>query len=121
MKAIVLAAALLLGAYPLVAQNAGSKSASKTDTLVVKTSAKCGMCKRTLETQLIREPGVQTVSLDVKSKNLTLVYNPRSTSAAKLRTAVTKVGYDADDQVADQKAHDRLKPCCRKDAAEHED
>ncbi len=113
MKTLLILAALLVSAPALWAQ--------KADTLVVKTSAKCGMCKRTLETQLIREPGVQTVSLDVKSKNLTLVYSPRTTAPEKLRTAVTKVGYDADGQLADQKAHDRLKPCCRKDAAEHED
>lgn len=113
MKTFLILAALLVSAPALWAQ--------KADTLVVKTSAKCGMCKRTLETQLIREPGVQSVSLDVKSKNLTLVYSPRTTSHERLRTAVTKVGYDADDQIADQRAHDRLKPCCRKDSKDHED
>jgi periplasmic mercuric ion binding protein len=95
--------------------------AQQTQTLMVATSSKCSMCKRTLETALIREPGVRSVTLDVKSKQLTLEYNPRATTPAKLRTAVTNVGYDADSLVANQKAHDRLKPCCRKDAVEHKD
>jgi periplasmic mercuric ion binding protein len=113
MKTLLFITALLLCSAPAWAQ--------QTQTLVVATSAKCDMCKRTLETALIREPGVSSVTLDVKSKQLTLAYNPRTTTPAKLRTAVTNVGYDADSLVANQKAHDRLKPCCRKDAAEHKD
>jgi cation transport ATPase len=113
MKILLLFTALLL--------SSASAWGQKSDTLVVATSSKCSMCKRTLETALIREPGVNSVTLDVKSKQLTLAYNPRTTTPAKLRTAVTNVGYDADSLVANQKAHDRLKPCCRKDAAEHQD
>lgn len=113
MKTFLFITALLL--------SSASAWAQQTQTLVVATSAKCDMCKRTLETALIREPGVRSVTLDVKAKQLTLAYNPRATSPAKLRTAVTNVGYDADSLKANPKAHDRLKPCCRKDAKDHQD
>ena len=94
---------------------------SKTETLKIATSAKCGMCKKTMETSLPRYEGISTVSLDVPSKVLTVTYNPKATTPEKIRKAVNKTGYDADGQPADQKAHDRLKPCCRKDAPEHKD
>lgn len=40
--------------------------------------------------------------------------NPRKTDAAKLRTALTKLGYAADEQPADPVAFSKLPGCCQK-------
>ncbi len=82
----------------------------------IKTSAVCGMCKKTIEKAMSYEKGVQSASLDVDSKMLTIVYNPKKTNIDKLRTSVSKTGYDADNIMADPKAYNQLDECCKKEA-----
>jgi periplasmic mercuric ion binding protein len=82
----------------------------------IKTSAVCDMCKNTLEKAMAYESGVKKSSLDVDSKILTVVFDPRKTNPEKIRKAINKVGYDADDSPADAKAYEKLHECCKKDA-----
>jgi cation transport ATPase len=91
----------------------------KIDTVSIKTSAKCNDCKERLEHDMAFEKGVKAVELDNDTKILTIVYKTSKTSEEKLKIAVTKIGYDADDMPADQKAHDRLPACCQKDVEPH--
>ena len=80
----------------------------------IKTSATCSMCKETIEKHLAFEKGVKKSNLDVESKILTVIYNPKKTAPEKIRTAVSKSGYDADDVKADVKAFNNLEDCCKK-------
>jgi copper chaperone CopZ len=80
----------------------------------IKTSATCDMCKATIEKYLAFEKGVKRSSLDVPSKVLTVTYNPKKTTPEKIRQAVSKSGYDADDVKADPKAYQKLDDCCKK-------
>jgi copper chaperone CopZ len=79
-----------------------------------KTSAVCDMCKARLEKSLAYEKGVQSASLDVPTKVLTVTYRADKTTPAALRTAVQKTGYDADELVAEARAYNRLPDCCKK-------
>lgn len=81
------------------------------------TSAVCEMCKTTLEKALAFEKGVKQSSLDVKSKVITVVYNPEKTSPEKIRAAIAKTGYDADNVPANPKAYKKLEGCCKKKGA----
>ena len=90
-----------------------------TETVQFKTSAVCDMCKTRLEKSLAYEKGVQNATLDVPSQVLTVSFRPDKTSAPALRTAVQKTGYDADNQPADSRAHNRLPECCKKTNAVH--
>jgi periplasmic mercuric ion binding protein len=85
-------------------------------TITIKTSAVCEMCKETLEKAMAYEKGVKESSLDVDSKVLTVTYNPNKTSPEKIKLAITKAGYDADEMPADVRAYDNLDACCKKDA-----
>jgi cation transport ATPase len=80
----------------------------------IKTSATCDMCKTTIEKYMAFEKGVKKSNLDVATKILTVTYNPKKTTPEKLRIAVTKSGYDADDLKADPKAYSKLEDCCKK-------
>ena len=91
----------------------------KVDTVEIKTSAICGMCKERLEHDMTFEKGVKSVELDLDTKILTISYKTNKTSKEELKKAVTKIGYDADEMVANQKAHDRLPPCCQKGTEPH--
>ena len=91
----------------------------KVDTIGIKTSAVCGMCKDRIEGCLAFEKGVKSSSLDVETKVATIVYNPAKTSPAQLRLTLSKLGYDADTIPANQAAYAKLPACCKKDAQKH--
>ena len=54
------------------------------------------------------------MDIDEKTKTLSVVYNPQKTSPEKIREAIAKVGFDADDVKADTNAYEKLDPCCKK-------
>jgi copper chaperone CopZ len=89
--------------------------------VLIKTSAVCKMCKATIEKYLAYEKGVKVSDLDVPSKVVTVVYNPKKTDISKIKKAINKSGYDADELPADAKAYDALEACCKKDAPSHVD
>ena len=91
----------------------------KSDTVEIKTSAVCGMCKDRIEGCLAFEKGVKSASLDVETKVATIIFNPGKTSPEKLRKTLSKLGYDADSIPADQTAYTKLPACCKKDAPKH--
>lgn len=91
----------------------------KTEEIVVKTSVVCGMCKDRVEHDLSFEKGVKSVSVDLDTKNVTVKYDPNKTDPDKLRKAISKIGYDADDITADPEAYEKLPKCCKKDAPPH--
>jgi copper chaperone CopZ len=91
----------------------------KSDTLIIKSSVVCGMCKERVENGLAFEKGIKDVVVDLDTKTITVKFNPKSTDPATIRKKVTLLGYDADDQLADEKAYAKLPACCKKDAAKH--
>ncbi len=93
----------------------------KTAEVKVKTSAICGMCKKRIERDLGLTKGIVGSNLNLDNKVVTVTYNPKKTSPEKIKGAISKIGYDADDVVADQKSHDALPSCCQKTAAAHKD
>jgi mercuric ion binding protein len=103
--------------FGLFATNVKAQSNEKVS---IKTSAVCNMCKHKIEKDLSFEKGVKESNLDVKTQMLTVTYNPKKTNPEKLRKAVSKVGYDADDVAAEVKAYDKLDECCKKDKGLHE-
>lgn len=93
----------------------------KTAEVSFASSTKCGMCKKTIESNLGKENGIQAVNVDLKSNTVNVTYNPKKVSKEKIQEKITKIGYDADELVADQKAHDALPGCCQKTAKSHKD
>src|SRR5215217_6150034 len=85
----------------------------------IKTSAICEMCKARIERNLGLSKGVKESNLDLKDKVVTVKYNPNKTTPEAIKATIINTGYDADTQVANQKAHDKLPSCCRKTAAAH--
>jgi copper chaperone CopZ len=85
------------------------------------TSAKCGMCKSRIERDLGLTKGIQSAELNLDDKVVTVRYKTKKTSAKEIQEAITMIGYDANEAVADQKSHDRLPGCCQKSAKPHKD
>ena len=113
MKTIKAAALAVMMVLLTVTVNAQTKPAE----VKIKTSAICGMCKKTIEKALSKEAGVQKSSLNVDTKVVTVQYDPKVTGPDKIRTAISKAGYDADDVKADPKAYQNLDECCKEENA----
>lgn len=113
LKAILMTAALLIG-MAANAQDAEQKKDKSVNKIEIQTSAQCEMCKERLEKDLAYEKGVKFVELDLETKVLTVKYKADKTDADKLRKAVSKIGYDADDVEADPEAYAKLPACCQK-------
>ncbi|HRB71909.1 MAG TPA: cation transporter [Flavobacterium sp.] len=86
---------------------------------VIKTTITCDHCKecetcgQLFEKKLIRQKGVQMVALNEKEMTITVFFNAKKTDLPTIRTAISQLGYDADDVKADPKAYEALDGCCK--------
>ncbi len=116
LKSLILVV-LALSYYQTSAQQEPVKVAGG-NKVEIKTSAVCNMCKEAIEYDLAFEKGVKSAELDVPSKIVTVVYNPKKTDANKIRKRIAKVGYHADNVKRDSLAYEKLPFCCKD--GEHE-
>ena len=93
--------------------------ADKNLEIKIKTSAVCGMCKDKIEQGLAYEKGIKDVNLNVETKIATVKYNPEKITPDQIRKAISKLGYNADEVLADKTAYDKLPKCCKKDTSKH--
>ena len=89
------------------------------DTVRIKTTSICEQCKERIEIDLSFEKGIKSSNLNLKTKIVTVVYNSKKTDEQKIRTAITKIGYDADTLKADPKSFRKLPDCCKHDTKQH--
>lgn len=88
----------------------------KIQTVEIKTSSVCDMCKETIEKQMAFTKGVTAADLDVETSVLTVSFKPKKTSIEEIRHSINVVGYDADDSPATKEGYDNLHECCKKDS-----
>lgn len=97
-----------------------SNNSPKTETIVIKTKIYCDHCKACescgakFDKILVFEKGIKMVTLDETAMTVTVMYNSRKTSPEKIRSAISKLGFDADEVKADSVAYDNLDGCCKK-------
>ena len=111
-----LAMIAMLMINPVAAQEKAKKNYEEVQ---IQTSAVCGMCEERIEGNIAYEKGVKKVELNNDTKIVTIGYDPRKTSPDNLRTAISKIGYDADNVVADPVAYEKLPGCCKKGNKAH--
>ena len=83
------------------------------ETANIITSAQCEMCKERILEEMQFTKGVTAVDLDVESQLLTITFKSKKTNLDKIKRAISLIGYDADEVIADKKAHDKLPKCCQ--------
>ncbi|HTL80944.1 MAG TPA: heavy-metal-associated domain-containing protein [Bacteroidia bacterium] len=104
---------LFIAGKPTLNAQTTITSSLSDSTVTIKTNGQCGECKERLESNLSVMKGVKSATFDLNTKDVTIVFNPAKTSSAKLRTAISKIGYDADNVKADPKAQSKLPKCCQ--------
>ena len=83
--------------------------------LAIRTNAVCDMCEKTIETELLYEKGVKAVDVDLEQNIIRVEIDHKKTDVEKIRKAITKLGYSADDQLPDMAAREKLPDCCKKE------
>jgi len=104
----------------LFSNNLSAQQQKTIQTATIKTAIYCDHC-RNCETcgdkfnrTLLKEKGVQMVVLDEKSMTIKVTYNSKKTDLQKIKQAISKLGYDADDVKAEEVAYAGLDDCCKK-------
>lgn len=110
--------ALVIIALPILALVFGFAK-PKLAEVVIKTTFYCNhydQCesKPALEKEIMLTPGVNSVVIDGKANTITVKYRPKQTNPDKIRTVISKSGYDADSVKADPKSVEKLDGCCKK-------
>ena len=93
-----------------------NERSNEAETIVIKTSAVCGMCKQRIERTLLSLAGVEAAELDLDTKEVRIEYLPEQITPAVLRQAIASVGYAADEVPARPKAVEALPLCCKPDS-----
>ena len=92
-----------------------SFSGKEVKTMVIKTTTVCEMCKDRIERELVFTKGVKEVKVDLEKNLITVKYRTDKVTPEKIRTAVSQLGYWADDVPADEAAFKKLPDCCQKE------
>lgn len=113
-KILILLIALLITSISF-AQNG-----KKNEKAVIKTIIHCDHCKEcetcglTFKDKMLEIKGVRMYELDEEKMTITVFYNGKKTNLENIKTAISKLGYDADDIPADVIAYENLDGCCKK-------
>jgi periplasmic mercuric ion binding protein len=91
------------------AQTGAKTSGSKTESF--KVWGACEMCKDRIE-KTVKAEGATNASWDVKTKMVTLTYNPSKTNVDALSKKLASVGHDTEKYKADDKVYEALPGCC---------
>lgn len=117
-KKIILAAFLLTLIFtnPVIAKS-GNEPVTKA---VIKTAIYCDHCKvcescgGRFKIELSKIKGLKKYILDDKNMTITVFYNNQKTNINAIRTAISEMGFDADNIKASPKAYEKLDACCKR-------
>ena len=84
----------------------------KIDTISIKTSAVCGMCKDRIE-KAAKVDGVSKADWNKDTKILTLAYDPSKVKSDDVQKKIAAVGHDTEKFKADTKTYNGLPGCCK--------
>jgi len=83
---------------------------TKTETINV--SGNCETCKALIE-KTAKVTGVTKADWNMKTKVLTMVYNPEKVTSDSIQKKIAAVGYDTPKYKASSKVYDALPGCCK--------
>ncbi|GAA4326741.1 heavy-metal-associated domain-containing protein [Flaviaesturariibacter amylovorans] len=94
----------------LIFVSATASAQTKKETF--KVAGECGMCQKKIEATA-KKAGATSASWNTDSKVLSVSYNSKSTSAAKIQEAIAAVGYDTPGFKATDESYSKLHSCCK--------
>jgi len=73
----------------------------------------CGMCQKTIEKGLGTLKGVKSVNVSMEDKVAHVVHDPNVANLKAIESAISKLGYQANETLADPIAYEGLPGCCK--------
>jgi copper chaperone CopZ len=74
---------------------------------------KCKTCVRTIKDALASVDGIESADIHLDSKSATVKFIPAKMDIAKIESAISQAGYDADKVKRDSAAYENLAVCCK--------
>lgn len=121
MKKLMLACIMAVSTMMFYSVNAtpssieGINEVFHNETEVFKVYGNCGMCKKRIESSLKGVKGVSEASWDVKTKMITITYDPHVITLEKVKSLIAEVGHDTDEIKAKDSVYNQLPGCCQYD------
>ena len=110
---VILGVACMMSA---AGQNSNQQKAASARTESFKVLGNCGMCKTRIE-KAAKTEGVTEADWNVKTKLLTVTYDPSKTSLESLGKKMASVGHDTEKYRAEDKVYSELPACCKYERA----
>jgi mercuric ion binding protein len=115
LKSIIVLLAALFFAQIAVAQKGKSNEKAVIKTAIYCDHCKqCGTCGKNFQSNILKIQGVKMYELDEKNMTITVYYNGKKTDLQTIKTAISNLGYDADEIKANVEAYESLDGCCKK-------
>ncbi|HEY0047398.1 MAG TPA: cation transporter [Flavobacterium sp.] len=108
----MIAAVFVISSCTVQKQQTVSKALIKT-TITCDHCKQCETCGGLLEQTLLKTSGIQMITLNEKEATIEVIYNTKKTSLPEIKTAISKLGYDADEIKADPAGYAKLDECCK--------
>lgn len=105
MKNLLIIVLLLTGSVTY-AQNKNAKATTEVDGV-------CMMCKARIEKACLNTKGVKFAKWDLKTHQLSLIFDDRKTSLKTIETNILAVGHDVKETKATDEAYAKVHPCCK--------
>ena len=86
---------------------------NKVHAMVNLPTVQCGICRRTIETGLVKTAGILSVQVDFESKMGHINYDGDKLSRLDVEKAIAALGYQANETLADAQAYAKLLDCCK--------
>jgi copper chaperone CopZ len=103
---MIILTGLILG---LLACNKGEAKQAN----IALTTMQCGMCESTIEKGIAKVNGITTFDVDMAGKSGHVTYNASIIDLASIEKAVSALGYQANETIADPVAYEALPGCCK--------
>lgn len=85
------------------------------ETIKFKVLGNCSMCKKMIESALLKNQNIKKASWDVESKILKVSYDPHMIDEDAIHKIVADAGYDTEKVKASDTAYKKLMGCCQYD------
>ncbi|TXG36562.1 heavy-metal-associated domain-containing protein [Seonamhaeicola maritimus] len=105
MKKLLIIVLMLTGTLSF-AQNKNAKATTEVDGV-------CGMCKARIEKACLNTKGVKFATWDVKTHQLSLIFDERKTSLKTIEASVLAAGHDVKESKATDEAYASVHACCK--------
>lgn len=114
MKNLIVALIVLLGLQ--------ASAQTKTEKTSFKVFGNCSQCKERIESALDQK-GIKMAEWNIKTKELTVVFNPQKITLEQIHELVAKAGHDTEKNKAPDSVYVDLPDCClyRENPNTHED